>query len=450
MSDRIVFTNARLLDGQNPPVADSTVIVEGKRITYVGVGTSGVETRASDRLVDVGGRTLMPGMVQSHFHTGFGPAPDLKPPMLGLDAAPSYFGMLAVRNARTALDCGVTSIIGSSNPAGLDVSLKEAGILGIAEVPRIIPCTREFMASGDYADGSNRSWYMDLGEHGVVRRVDGVVAMRQACGEELGRGAEVVKLSIARGHGASPTEEHAYYTQAEIDAAVEVAETHRGFVRAHCPSSMGIKMCAAAGVRIIDHADRIDESGIEAVVLAGAFITPSMLWSVAFLDFAESWDHSAAPFPIGVGFPQTLDDVLSRIKGVHEDFEYTSKMLPKMIEGGVKLLVGDDFGFPMMPHGDYVSEYEVYTKRLGIPSLSVLQWATKNGAEAMGMGDELGTIEVGKFADLLIVDGDPSADIGVLREGVQIVMLDGEIIRDRRTVHGFMESAVDTEMEKTA
>jgi imidazolonepropionase-like amidohydrolase len=102
-----------------------------------------------------------------------------------------------------------------------------------------------------------------------------------------------------------------------------------------------------------------------------------------------------------------------------------------MVEAGVKLLVGDDFGFPMMPHGDYVSEYEIYTETLGIPPLVVLQWATRNGAEAMGRGDELGTVEVGKLADLLVVDGDPSTDIGVLRDGIRLVMLDGEVVRDR-------------------
>jgi imidazolonepropionase-like amidohydrolase len=78
-----------------------------------------------------------------------------------------------------------------------------------------------------------------------------------------------------------------------------------------------------------------------------------------------------------------------------------------------------------------VSEYEIYTKQLGIPALSVLRWATKNGARAMGLADELGTIAAGKLADLLVVDGDPSADIGVLRTGIQIVMKDGQIVRDR-------------------
>ena len=85
----------------------------------------------------------------------------------------------------------------------------------------------------------------------------------------------------------------------------------------------------------------------------------------------------------------------------------------------------------MMPHGDYVSEYEIYTKELGIDPLAVLTWATKNGADAMGMADELGTVEAGKLADLLVVDGDPSRDISCLRTQIQVVMKDGAIVRDR-------------------
>jgi len=430
MAGRIVFTNVNLLDGENAAVSGANVVVEGKRITHA--GTDPVTTHSEDRVIDIGGRTIMPGMVQAHFHTGFGPGPNpAQPPVLGLDAPMGYMGMVAAMNARLALDAGVTSIIGSSNPGLLDVCLKEATILGVVEGPRVVPCTREFMASGDQADGTNRSWYMGLTNLGLIRRVDGVEGMRAAVREELGRGCEVVKLSAAPGHGSAPAREICYYTEDELRVAVETAETYGGFVRAHAPSAKSVQRCAEAGLRIIDHADKIDEAGIEAVLKAGAFITPSMLWSVRFLEFAESWDHAAAPFPIGEGFPEPLDDVLERLAGVRRDFEYTAKIVPELEKAGIPLLTGDDYGFPMMPHGDYVSEFEVYTKQVGIPALTVLRWATSNGARAMGRADELGTIEAGKLADLLVIDGDPSVDISRLRGGLQIVMKDGEILRDR-------------------
>ncbi|MCA9513194.1 MAG: amidohydrolase family protein [Myxococcota bacterium] len=427
---RIVFRNANLLDGENAAVPGSTVVVDGKRIASVGTGP--VATGADDRVIDLGGKSLMPGMVNAHFHSGFGPAPSLtQPPILGLDAPLPYMGMIAARNAGIALDAGVTSVIGSSNPGHLDVCLKDAMTIGIVEGPRILACTHEFMASGDMADGTNRSWYMEVGAQGLIRRVNGVEEMRAAVREEVGRGCGVVKLSVSPGHGSAPAREISYYTQPELDVAVSTAAELGAIVRAHCASAKGIKMCAKAGLRIIDHADKIDDEGIEAVLRADAAVTPSMLWSVRFLQFAESWDHSQATFPIGEGFPEPLDRVLERLAGVRRDFEYTCKMVPLMEKAGVRLLVGDDFGYPMMPHGDYVSEYEVYTQQLGIPALSVLRWATKNGAEAMGMGDELGTVRAGRLADLLVVDGDPSKDIGVLRTGIRLVMKDGKVVRDR-------------------
>ena len=426
---RIVFTNANLLDGDNAAQPGMSVTVEGNRITSI--SAEAVPTSAEDRVIDLSGKTLMPGLISSHFHTGFGPAPEQAPPMLGLDSSLPYMGMIGVMNMRIALDSGVTSIIGSSNPGYLDVALNEAMILGIAEGPRITPCSHELVASGDMADGTNRAWYMELGQHGLTRRVDGVDAMRQTVREEAGRGCKVIKISVSPGHGSHPAYDRVYYTQDEINTAVETATEYGAFVRAHTASTRSVIACASAGVRIIDHADCIDQQGIDLVLEKGAFITPSMLWTVRYLQFADSWDHATSKFPIGDGFPETLDVTLERLEAVRRDFEYTAGILPEMEKAGVQLLVGDDFGYPMMPHGDYVSEFEIYTKEIGIPALSVIRWATKNGAAAMGMADEVGTIEEGKLADLLVVDGDPTADISCLRTQIQVVMQNGKIVRDR-------------------
>jgi len=438
MSDdtRTVLCNANLLDGENPAAPGSSVVIEGTRIRSVVRGDA-APAREGERRIDLGGRTLMPGMVQTHFHTGFGPAPSLtQPPVLGLDAPPAYMGMVAAMNARIALDSGVTSIIGSSNPAGLDPCLKDAMVLGVVEGPRMLACTHELMASGDMADGRNRSWFMDIRESGLTRPVDGVDEVRRAVREEVGRGCDVVKLSVSSGHGSRAADDLCYFTMDELLAATDTAHERGAIVRAHCASRKAILMCARAGVDIIDHADRIDDEGIEAVLKADATVVPSMLWSFRYVAFADSWDHSQATFPIGEGFPETLEETLARLEGVKRDLEYTCSMLPRMIDAGVRLTVGDDFGFPMMPHGAYVDEYEIYTRELGVAPLEVLRWATRNGGQAMQMGDELGTVSEGRLADLLVVDGDPSQQIGCLRDGIAAVMRDGRFVRDRAQLVG--------------
>jgi imidazolonepropionase-like amidohydrolase len=440
---RIVFKGANLFDGENTPRSGVSVVVEGQRISAV--SQSAPAPAAGDVEIDCTGKTLMPGMVQGHFHAGFGAfGGAIAAPVLGLEAPPTYMGALGAKNMNTALNCGFTMTIGSSNGDGLDVSLREAILHGLVDGPRVVACTREFVTSGDEADGTNRSWFMGLGHTGLIRRCDGPESFRQAAREELGRGCDVVKLSVAMGHGSTSIPDVCLLTDAELRAVCETAHERGKRVRAHCPSRKAIIACAKAGVDIIDHADKIDAEGIEAVLKADATVVPSMLWSVRFLGFAENWDHAAAPFPISDGFPESLDDTLARIRAVRADYEYTAGMLPELAKSGVRLIVGDDFGTPLMPHGDYVSELELYVKDLGIPALDVLRWATKNGAEAAGLGDELGTIAPGKLADLLVIDGDPLADMAILdrRESIQLVMKGGTVQLNRLS-HAAAPAAVN-------
>ncbi len=427
---RSIFVNGRVFDGTEVLASGTSVVVEGKRIT--GVTQAPVEAGPEDVVHDLAGKTLMPGLVQCHFHTGFGPDAGNPSPYLGHGMPAAYLGMVAAKNAQIAIDFGVTSLIGSSNGDLLDVCLKEAILLGLTKGPRVIPCTREMIASGDSADGDNRSWHMGIEHHGLIRRVDGVDNIRQAIREEVGRGCQIVKISISEGHGSQIVPEWNYISEAEIIVAVETAHSRQAMVRAHCPSRTGIIQCAHAGVDIIDHADMIDEEGIEAVVAADATITPSYLWTERFVDFAESWDYANGPFPIGNGFPESQDRTVERLAGIKRQFEHSVSMLPKMRAAGVRIVLGDDFGFAMMPHGDYASEMEVYVK-YGVSPLEVMQWATRNGAQAMGRhGVDLGEVAEGKLADLVVVNGDPTTDVGVFRDpsNVQLVLTDGEVQKD--------------------
>jgi imidazolonepropionase-like amidohydrolase len=429
---RIVFTGANLVDGEHPAQPGMNVVVEGERIVNVSDGPA--QAQPGDRIVPLDGKTLMPGMVQAHFHSHFGAFGEgVTAPALGLEAAPPYLSMLAAANARTALHCGFTGAVGSSSGHGIDVCLKEAILLGIVEGPRYRACTRELVTTGESSDyPNNRTWFMDLGNKGLTYAVDGADAWRFATRSELGKGADILKISASPGHGSVPARDVMYLTREELHACVGTAHNLGKKVRAHVASRTGILECARAGVDVIDHADRLDEECIEAILKAGSIVVPSMLWSVRFLEIAESWDHAEKPLPISEGYPEDLQTTLARIRGVREDFEYTCRMMPEANRAGVTMVVGDDFGTPVMPHGSYIDELELYVKQLGFPALDVIRWATRNGAQLMDLADELGTIEAGKLADLLVVDGDPLADISCLRDTDRLlaIMKGGEFVKD--------------------
>jgi imidazolonepropionase-like amidohydrolase len=427
---RTIFRNAQVFDGREILPAGTTVIVEGNRISQADAGR--VKERPGDKVYDLREKTLMPGLMQCHFHTGFGPDAGNPSPYLGLNMPAAYLGMVAAKNAQIALDFGVTSIIGSSNGDLLDVCLKEAILLGLTKGPRVLPCTREIMASGDSADGTNRAWFMGVQNHGLIRIANGVEQIRLAIREEVGRGCEIVKLAISDGHGSQPIPDYNYYSREEIRAAAEAAHSRNALIRAHAPSRTGVIECARAGFDIIDHADKIDDEGIDAVLEADATVTPSFLWSERFLGFAESWNYANGNFPIGNGFPESRARTIERLAAVRRDFDYTISMLPKMRAAGVRLVLGDDYGFAMMPHGDYASEMEVYVKH-GVPPIEVLRWATANGAEAMkSRGKDLGTVAKGKLADLIVVAGDPTSDVSLFRrpDNVALVLKDGVVEKD--------------------
>jgi imidazolonepropionase-like amidohydrolase len=420
---RIVFKDANLVDGEHPSQPGVDVVVEGDRI--VTVSASPVTERPGDRVIALGGKTLMPGMIQAHFHSHFGAFGDgVTAPALGLEAAPPYLSMLAAKNARTALHCGFTGALGSSSAHGIDVCLKEAILLGVVEGPRYQACTRELVTTGESSDyPNNRSWFMELGNHGLTCEVDGADAWRHATRAELGRGADVVKISASPGHGSVPARDILYPTREELRACVDTAHNLGKKVRAHVASRTGILECARAGVDILDHADRLDEECIEAILESGCIVVPSMLWTVRFLEIAENWDHAAKPLPISEGYPEDLRTTLARIRGVREDFEHTCRMMPEANRAGVPLVIGDDYGTPVMPHGSYGDELVLYVKQLGFPALDVIRWATRNGARLLGLEDELGTIAPGKLADLLVVDGDPLVDIRCLHDSTRLLAI---------------------------
>jgi imidazolonepropionase-like amidohydrolase len=170
-------------------------------------------------------------------------------------------------------------------------------------------------------------------------------------------------------------------------------------------------MAIDAGIDIIDHGDEIDGECIDAMAAAGTFLAPSIFFPKTFVE-------QMGP---GLGFTDSM----------RADLEQMCDALPKANAAGVRLVVGDDYGAMGFPHGRYGAELGVYVRDASIPALDVIRWATVNGAQLLGHGDELGTIAEGKLADLVVVDGDPVDDISVLADADRIVAVlkGGEVVK---------------------
>jgi imidazolonepropionase-like amidohydrolase len=414
---RLVLRNAAVLDadGARPR---STVVVEDRRITTVrpgvGEGGDGLQTGPQDRVVDLQGRTLMPAMVSSHFHATYHELGSKSAPF-GLEEPPALQAVRAAHHLELLLQCGFTGAVSAGAPFAIDPSMKAAIAEGLFPGPRLMAGSRDVSTTGHAGDKSF-PWYWDLGARGAINRSDGPNEFRRAVREEVKQGAEIIKLFVTGGHGTVAPSEQTEMSEEELSAAIEAAHQRGVLVRGHIANRDALHMALAAGIDVVDHGDGLDEAGIERMVAAGTFLVPSQLFPARF---AEMMGGAGA----GLGFTASMA----------ADIERALAILPAANEAGVKLLCGDDYGAIGLPHGRYADELAFYVKEAGIPPLDVLRWATAHGFELMGRAHELGWVREGYLADLLVVDGDPVSDIGVLqdRERLVAVMKGGALVTDR-------------------
>ncbi len=407
---RIVFRGANLLDGMRAAQPNQSVVVEGERIVSV---EPDAETRPGDRVIELAGRTLMPGLITCHYHAAYNGI-TMQPVPLGTEKPPAYLAVAAARNVETALQCGFTGVVSAGGPHDIDAQLKMAIEDGVIEGPRILAGSRGLDTTGDY--NALGDWWWEIGNSGGHLFIDGPDAFRKAVRQEIRRGAEIIKIFPSGGHGIAEPNTTRGLTHAELAAAVEATHQRGKKIRAHCPWKTLILECIELGVDVIDHGDELDEEVIQALLRSRTFLAPSMLFLKKLLGDVDNVAGATA-------------EQLAPIRG---DFDNMRKMVPEANAAGVKLVLGDDYGLVMMPHGSYAEELELYVKTVGIAPLDVIRWGTVNGAELLGMGAELGSVEAGKLADLLVVDGDPSVDITLLQDRAKLraILKGGRFVKD--------------------
>lgn len=412
---RIVFRGATVLDGEHLPQPRMTVVVENGRITSVSERDA-VVVDADDRVVDLGGRTLMPGMVTCHFHATYHEL-GLLPGPFGLTEAPALQAVRAVNNLEKVVMSGFTSAVSAGAPFGIDASMRRAIDEGAIVGPRLVPGSRDVSTTGhanDYAP-----WYWRVGEPGALHLCDGPDEFRRAVRQEIKEGARIIKMFVTGGHGVPRSSERVEMTREEMAAAIEAAHLRGAMVRGHIANRDAILMAVELGMDVIDHGDGMDGQCIDRIVAAGTFVVPSMFFLFRYAEMLKDQSPAVA-------------------QGMQEELDAALAVLPVAQEAGVKLVLGDDYGAAGFPHGIYGEEIEFYVKVAGMAPLDVVRWATVNGAALMGRGDELGTVRAGKVADLLVVDGDPIGDISVLADPARIVavMKDGSFVKDELPAPG--------------
>jgi imidazolonepropionase-like amidohydrolase len=407
---RLVLSRATVVDGDGGLLLDAHVVVDGDRIVSVGSGPL-VEVRPDDRVVDLGGRTVMPGMVNCHFHAtyhnlGSTPAP------FGLEEPPALQAVRAVNSLGLLLECGFTSAVSAGAPFAIDASMKVAIDRGLIPGPRLVPCSRDISTTGHAGDRSYPP-HWQIGALGAIRPSDGPDEFRSSVRAEIKEGAEIIKMFITGGHGTIGPQEQIEMTREELGAGIEAAHLRGVKVRGHIANREAILMALDLGIDVIDHGDGMDDECIERIIATGTPLVPSMLFPARFL---------AGMGGSGLGFTESMK----------ADIETMAEVLPKANAEGMCLVLGDDYGAIFLPHGNYAAELGYYVDEIGIPEQDVIRWATKNGAELMGRQHELGTVTAGKLADLLVVDGNPVDDIHVLEDGANLlgILKGGRWIKD--------------------
>ncbi len=394
---RSVFRRCNLFDGTGAAPGMTDIAVEDGIIIAVGTGLDG------DDEVAVDGRAVLPGLFDCHVHVMF-----TNINIWGLVQRPfSLMFYEAAANLEATLATGITSV---RDAGGADLGVKAALERGMINGPRMQISLSMLSQTGGHGDGwfpsGQRVSLMPPHPGRPPSLVDGTDEMRRKVRELIRSGADVIKVATSGGV-MSPRDDprHAHFTVDELLVLVEEASGAGRFVMAHAQATEGIKNAIRSGIRSIEHGIYLDDEAIEMMLDAGTFLVPTLVAPQGVLDAAAA----------GAQIPEASLQKARDVMEVHR------ASFRRAVEAGVKVAMGTDAA--VTPHGENLDEVELMVEH-GMTSRQALMATSSTAAELMGVADELGTVEPGKRADLVVLDGKP-LDVTNMRARVRAVYRDG-------------------------
>jgi imidazolonepropionase-like amidohydrolase len=410
--DRTLIAGTTIFDGSGATPFAGDVLVEDRRIVAVQPG--GGLPRGDARVIDGAGATLMPGLIESHGHVSY---PDAARNADFTRLPPEEHVLVTMRNAKTMLDCGYTSVLSAASAKPrLDVVIRNEIDAGRIPGPRYLANGPEITVSGGLGD--DNALHLPHYETPTFAWVaDGPDQIRKVCRVLVREGVDLLKLNISGDTGPrNSRSERAVMTDAEVAAAMEIARAAGVRVCAHARSAESVKMCVRHGIGIIYHANFADEEALDLLEANRdrCFVGPALGLTWQACHAAGEWGITPA---------------MARERGLFDELEVSVETLGRMRKRGIRVLPGGDYGFAWNPHGTYARDLLLFVDVLGFTPMETLVAATRLGGEIMGMGEELGQIRPGYLADLLLVDGDPLADIKRLQsqDALLVIMKDGRL-----------------------
>ncbi len=413
-----LFTNVRVLDATGEYPYSGDVLIQGNRIKQITKGSSrygaSPSSYGSVTVIDGMGATLMPGMIDAHLHLSWNNAPGIDP--IQMMEVEEHM-LVTMEMAKLVLDSGFTGGRGAAAAKPrLDVVAKRFINEGRFPGPRYLAAGPEITTVGGLGDAAPSHIPHEGLNLGIV--VSGPEEIRRTVRQLIKYGVDSIKLNLSGEEITGMGAEETPMSEEEVAMAVSEARCRNKVVSAHARSSGSVKQCIRHGIQNIYHASFADQESLDMLeaVKDRHFVAPGIAWLINTARHAEAWGIKPG----------------SRIAEAYErELEMCIDTMKKMHRRGIRICIGGDYGFAWTPQGTNAKDIQTFVDMLGFSPMEAILAATKYGGQIMCMDHELGMIKEGYLADLILVDGDPLADVRILQDKSRIIaiMKDGKFHR---------------------